>query len=127
MAVTLGGIVLPDSLVWADRNSIPSVEQTRIRTLGGKQLIYANAIVRGQDITLVATQNTGWMTLAQINSLQSLAEVPGAEYTLVYGGATEQVVFRHDQAPALDLSPLIARTDPIAGDYYIGTIKLVTV
>jgi len=35
-------------------------------------------------------------------------------------------MFRHHEAPGFDATPLIARANPAPGDFYLGTLKLMT-
>lgn len=126
MSIVLNGVTLNPNLVWTDKYQSQTVLQTQLRTLDGTSVVYTRGLTGGQNITLEATTDQGWLDLTMVNALMGLAATPGAAYTLVIDGTSYEVVFRHHEAPALDLTPLIARTTPDAGDYFIGTIKLMT-
>jgi hypothetical protein len=62
-----------------------------------------------------------------LDDLQAMAATPGAVYTLVVHGFTASVIFRHDEPPAVEFTPLQPRATPLPTDYYIGRLKLLTV
>lgn len=127
MTISLDAIVLDDSLIWEDRHEAQKVAQAVRRTLGGSPVVFTGALGAGFPITLVATANFGWFTKAQVDALQLIADVAGGVYSLVYGALTASVMFRHQDAPAVAFTPLLARQTQLSTDYFTGTIKLMTV
>lgn len=125
--IIFDGVILSGSLQWIDKSGYERVAQERKVTLGGKSVFYTKALIGGRPITLVATEETGWLTKAMVDSLTSRAEVPGLVYTLSLHGESFQVVFRHEDTPALEFNPLQPRATQLADDSYIGTLKLITV
>lgn len=125
--ITLGGVELSDQLVWADRYSSSTVAQDYRRTLGGYQVITAMQLIAGRNITLEASETYGWLSKEQATSILEMSEDPGAVYTLVFGAESYQVVFRNDEQPSVELTPLIPRTEDFEEDWWIGTVKLRTV
>lgn len=125
--ISLGGVALNDNMIWADRHRWSPVAQSVRQTLGGAQIVYSSSLMGGRPITLVAVEDQGWLTLAQLQAVQEMADQSGAVYTLVIDSESYQVVFKHDDPPALEFSPLIARATPVSGDFFIGVIKLMTV
>ena len=127
MAIVLDGLSLSGSLRWVDKNSFSPVAQSVRRTLGGGLVVFARSLSAGRPVTLEATEDTGWLTAAMVDSLTAKAAVPGAVYAFTYHGESLNVVFRHDESPALDMQPLQPKATVLAGDFFIGTIKLLTV
>jgi hypothetical protein len=127
MTISLNGIVLDDSMILEERYESLGVEQSVRRTLGGSAVVFSGSLGKGSPITLLATANFGWLTKAQADSVLAIAAVAGGIYTLIYGALTESVIFRHDEAPAVDLQPLLARQTQLDTDYFTGAIKLLTV
>lgn len=125
--LTLGGVDLNASMIWTDREQTQGVAQTTDRTLGGALIVYSQALSLGGDITLVAGEDSGWLTKFQVDEIKGLAAIAGATYTLDIDTSTFDVIFRHHEAPAVDFTPLISRLNPGIDDYYIGTIKLTKV
>jgi len=141
--INLSGVDLPINLMWTDRHSAPRVRQQVKQTIGGSIVVYSIPIVIGLPITLVADKDTGWMTGQQVQSLENLAFQAGATFVLTltmdpvgtFGQSgyiagyttTQNVMFRHNDAPALDIAPIVPRLNEEVGDYYTGTIKLITV
>ncbi len=136
MSVTLnlGGTDLNPNMIWQDRYSWQDVTQTTTRTLSGQHVTFVQGTVKGRPITLVANEETGWLTLSQINAIQALANVAGAVLTLQIDVETFQVQFRHEDVPAFDAAQLVdglVPTDGTFGDnsitYFTATIKLTEV
>lgn len=121
---SIGGVALNVSMQWQDRHVSQDVEQTVRRTLTGNMVVFSAGLVKGQKVTLVSTEESGWLTKATVDSLLALASVPGAVYSMIHAGVSYSVIFRHDESPAVDFQPLIPRMSMGDGDYMIGTIKL---
>lgn len=127
MAIYLSNIELRSGLVWTDRWSEANVAQSVVRTLGGNPVFYTASMSKGVPITLESREDQGWQTLAVVQQLQQLASVAGAQYLLDLGSIQHSVMFRHNDPPAFDATPLIPRTLAEAGDYFTITLKLITV
>lgn len=127
MAITLDGVVLSDHMVWSDRDTSSVVDQSMIRTLGGRALIYAQQLEKGVPITLEATQDTGWLTYAQVKAVRALADVAGGIYLLNFYGEEHTVIFAHHDGAAFSFSPLSYRVVHDDTDYFIGSIRLTTI
>lgn len=127
MAIELGGVTLSPHMLWVDEVEYSDVEQSTLRTLGGDLRIYSQSLTKGRPITLVASDDQGWLTRDQVDSVRALASAAGNIYTLVIGIQTFSVVFRHEEPPAFAAQPLVFRVDAPSTDYYTATIKLMTV
>lgn len=127
MAITLGGVTLPDNIVWEDKYKWSPIMQDVKTTLGGRPVVFSAELLAGRRISLVAYQDMGWLTKAQVDAVIALANVAGAVYVFVIGAETYNVVFRHEEPPAVEFDPLIPRAVPIDGDYFVGRIKLLVV
>jgi hypothetical protein len=114
-------------MVWTDRYTSTKVAQTVQTTLGGVPVVYSQALIAGAPITLQATEDTGWLTGAQVEAIMDMADQPGAVFELSVDGATKQVVFRHHDGVAFEASPLVPRLNQQPGDYFTATLKLMTV
>lgn len=123
--ITLDSVELSDDLVWIDRYKQSPVAQSAYRTLGGNLVVFSQALLEGRNITLEAQTNMGWLTEEQVAALLDLAKVPGAVYNLTIYNETYKVVFRHHEAPALEMQPIVDGAEP--SGWYTGTIKLTTV
>ena len=127
MAITLNGVALSGSLQWTDKRAYSPVAQEVLTTLGGNPVVYSKSLQGNRPITLEAKEDTGWLYHEAVESLLAMAAVPGAVYTLNFHGEVFNVMFAHHEGPAIDLLPLQPRAVPEPDDYYIGTIKLITV
>lgn len=123
----LGSVELNAQMVWADRQQSQTVAQSVLRTLGGAPVIFSQQLVAGENITLEARENRGWIRGSAYRQLKEMASVAGAIFTLEVNSETYQVMFRHHEAPALDLEPVTPRLNEQDNDIYTGQIKLMTV
>jgi hypothetical protein len=125
--ITLDGIALPAGLLWSDEFAVARVTQTVRRTLDGSVVVFYGELRAGLPITLESEPDAGWLTRTQIEALALRAASPGGVYPLVLRGQTWTVMFRHQDAPAFEAKPLLSVANPQAGDFYIATLKLMTV
>ena len=129
--ITLDAITLDGSMVWRERYQSQSVAQTVRPTLGAVPVVFSQAIEKGTKITLASYRVGGNLYGANRRSVvaQVLARaaVPGAVYVLSFNGTNYDVIFRHEEAPAVDMTPVYARVADEADDYFEGEIKLLTV
>lgn len=127
MAIVLDGYALSPHMLWTDRHSYNQVEQTSLRTLGGRLKVFSHGLVKGRPITLEAVIDQGWLTLLQVKAVEARASVPGAVYSLVVGDESFNVMFRHTDGLPFEAAPLISRIEEADSDYYTCTLKLITV
>ena len=125
--IVLDGISLPAGLVWSDEFAAAAVAQTIRRTLDGSMVVFFGPLQQGLPITLESLPDQGWLTRAQVQAVKRRADGPGGVYLLNPRGQTWQVMFRHHEAPAFEATPLIPLANPGAGDFYLATVKLMTV
>lgn len=125
--ITLDGIGLPAGLLWSDEWTASRVAQTVRRTLDGSVVVFYGQLQAGLPITLESEPDAGWLTRAQVEALALRAASPGGVYTLHLRGQSWTVMFRHQDAPAFEARPLVSLANPQAGDFYLATIKLMTV
>ena len=123
----LNGIDLTAALIWQDRHEWSGVAQSVDRPLGGRSVIEHAALSRGRPITLVSETNQGWVDYGTVKALLALSSAPGGTYTLEVGTETYQVVFRHHDSPAFSAKPLVKRLAPDDSDWFLITMKLMTV
>jgi len=125
--ITLNGILLSAELQWTDEWTAQGVAQTVRRALDGSPVIFYAGLAMGRAITLESAADAGWLTRTQVEALAVLAESPGAIYPLLLRGQSHAVMFRHQEAPAFEARPLVPLANPQAGDFYLVTLKLMTV
>lgn len=125
--IQLGALVLPSGLQWSDEFNWQPVAQTAQRTLDGGLVLQEQGLTAGRPITLQAGLDHGWMTRSVLESLYALASVPGNSHTLTINGRTFTVRFNHSDGAAIEAEPLWPLATPQSGDYYIATVKFITV
>ena len=130
MPITIGGVPLPSTTLWTDREHKNTILQDRVYTLGGKQKITYFSLPSGRDITLEGVQgvlSTGWIRKSEYDAVYALSTVPGATYIFDYNGEQHTVMFKHENPPAMFGAPLVYRNNQADEDYYTFIIKLITV
>jgi hypothetical protein len=120
--MTLNLLQLPDDLFWHDEFSWSAVRQSSDLTLTGALIVEEAAQQAGRPITLI----DGWASRAVVEQLYLLVQQPGQVHTLVMGGQTYTVMFRHSEG-ALTATPLLPVTDPAPTDPYLITLRLMVV
>lgn len=125
--ITLDGIALPAGLLWSDEFASGRVSQTVRRTLDGSVVVFYGELHAGLPITLESEPDAGWLTRTQVEALALRATSPGGIYTLNLRGQTWRVMFRHQDAPAFEAKPVVPLANPQPGDFYLVTLKLMTV
>lgn len=127
MPITFSDVTLRPGLVWRDRWSSQEVAQTTLRTIGGRPVFYNASLHKGEAVTLESLNDQGWQTYDVVEKLHDLAAVAGAQYLLDFGPVQFSVMFRHEDAPAFEATPLLPRTMAGSEDYFLITMKLITV
>lgn len=117
MAITLGGVTLPD-LVIGDEYAWTGIEAAVDMTVGGAPIVWERE-VSGQPLDLVGGDDWGWITRTTLESLKALAAVARSTYTLSFEGTDYTVRFRHEEG-ALEATPIIPRPNHDGTDYYRG-------
>ena len=132
MIIRLGGLDLNPSLNWVDRYQSYQVAQTVNRTVGGKAVVFATPLRAGRKITLESTQEHGWLTKEMVELLMGMAATVGSSFLFECGedgGAIESVntIFRHNEPPALEITPIVHRANHSSTDMFYGKIKLLSI
>ncbi|MDP2262681.1 MAG: hypothetical protein Q8K24_05930 [Hydrogenophaga sp.] len=121
-------VTLPADLLWSDEFKGPQVGQTASRSVMGALIVQARAMTAGRPITLQPEdENSAWMRRSTVEQLRNLAAIPGAQLTLTMRGQTYSVMFRHHDGAALEADPVAHYSDAGADDFYLVTLKFMTV
>ena len=118
---TLGGIALPTGLQWVQVGHAQGRGSVARLDLAGRPWVFTAPALR--RITLVATEDMGWLTTAQVQALYSLAAT-STDAVLVWEDNTHsramRVAFDHEQGPA------VATTEIVPGcGWWTGAILLI--
>lgn len=128
MTIKIDGITLNPDMVWEERFVTQSLVQNVRRTLGGIAVITNAELSKGEPITLSATEVNGRLIgilkKSVVDQLRVRAEVVDAQYVFEYNGELLTVMFR---PPAIEMTPLLARTVYGPNDLMRGQIRLLTV
>lgn len=132
MSITLTAssttVTLHPDLYWEDEFKWYPVEQATERTLTGGLVVDAVAKVLGRPITLKPdSDRSAWMQRSVVDQLKAWAQTPLLQMTLSLRGTSYQVLFRHDEAPALSVDPVVFYSDSESTDFYLVTLKLLVI
>lgn len=125
--IFLGGLQLNGAMEIADQTTSYAVAQEVKRTLGGNLKVFFSSLSKGQNLTLTASEEQGWIPKSSVDALMVMAEAAGGVYELLVNGVSRSVIFRHNEAPAFIAAPLVYRNNQQADDLFTCTIKLLTV
>ena len=124
---TLGGVGLPTGLQWVQAGHAQGRGSVARLDLAGRPWVFTAPALR--RITLVATEDMGWLTTAQVQALHSLATT-SADAVLVWqeptsgpsgpSGRTMRVAFDNEQGPAVAMTEIV----PNCG-WWTGTVSLI--
>lgn len=124
---TLDALTIP-GLIWVDEFAWSVTAQKVERSLTGTLLVQAAGKVKGRPVTLAGGEDYGFIDRATLLALQALADTPGLVMTLTLADTRSfQVMFRHDDAPAIEARAVLLKCAPGAEDWYTLTLKLMTV
>lgn len=126
MSITLGGITLSNDMVIDNKFSWQPFVGSSFQTMGGRFCYYSTVLHNGRPIDLIATQESGWITYTVYKQVEALIDISNI-IVLDYNGDMYNVLFRFDDPPVLDFTPLVNRANLQDTDYMYGTIKLMEV
>ena len=121
MAITLGGIALPD-LILEPRTLYPGVRASVTPTLAGGVIIQEFAQVDNRNIDLVGGDDYGWIQYSTLMSLRSLAMTALSTHVLIYETETHTVRFRHEEGEPVYAEPIIPQVEPQNTDWWHNVI-----
>jgi hypothetical protein len=135
MAITLGVIALPDTLVWEDEFTWSPVAQSAEYGLTGALIVQAAARLAGRPITLVGksdgTAHTGGISRTNLLALQTALDVADATWTLTLHDDREFTVMARDNPLQADPLPVyrgLWPANPTGNRWYlIRALRLQTV
>ncbi len=120
-------IILPPDTLWRDETDWSPVQQSVEHSVTGALLVDAATMLAGRPITLGGDETASWLARATILTLLAWAAVAGQTLTLNYHGRLFTVLWRHQEAPALETSAVIEQVPPADADWYYFTLKLMAV
>lgn len=127
MTITLSdgavSVELPDDLLWIDEHAWTPVEQTVSTSITGAAIVDIGTRVNGRPITLEGDADHAWMRYDVVAQLKAWAAVAGKQLTLTIRATSFDVIFRHQDRPAVDVQPIIDYAEPAAQDSFFGTLK----
>lgn len=135
MAITLGVITLPSTLVWEDEFAWSPVLQSTDYGLTGALIVQEATKLAGRPITLVGnsdgTAHTGGISRTNLLALQTALAVAGATWTLTLHDARTFTVAARDNPLEAEPLPVYGALWPAnpTGDrwYLIRALRLQTV
>lgn len=121
-------IALPSDIQWVDEFDWAPVGQGVERSVTGALIVQSRAMTAGRPVTLKPDgDNSAWTRRSVVEQLRNAAAIPGQVMTLTIGSQTLNVIFRHHDGPAVEAKPVAAYDAYTSDDFYVVTLKLMTV
>lgn len=121
-------VELSPDLFWSDEFNWHPVQQATERSITGALIVMPAQMVGGRPITLEPeSDDSAWMTRADIEQLRNWAAEPGLILTLTLRGTTRDVAFRHQDGAALEAKPVVHFSDIGSTDFYLATLRLMEI
>jgi hypothetical protein len=125
--LTLGAatVQLDVDLDWTDEFDWSTTQSRRRYSAGGALLLDVGTKLAGRPLTLQGTESSGWMPRSSLLTLRAWTDDQAASMTLSFRGVTYAVGFAAVDAPVTCV-PVAPWVDPIATDWVVPTIRLIT-
>jgi len=122
--IILGGITLPEDLIWEDEYAWSGVDARANVSRGGYPIIFEQSVSSGRPVTLTGGPNHAWIAHNVLQSVFDLAGIPLATYDLVMGTTTRRVRFANEDPPAVTAIPVREMPDDeyIDGDWFHSVV-----
>lgn len=117
---------IPDDLAWPGEFSWPAIAQTKTYSVTGALIVESGLKKAGRTIVLQSEDGTAWVSRADVVSLRTLAETPGAVMVLVFRTQTFNVMF-DQEAGAMESTPVVDYSDPDDADNCAVVLRFITV
>lgn len=121
-------VQLPRGMIWIDEFDWSALESASEYGIGGSLVIDVAEKLEGRPITLEAADDAGHIARSVLLTVQAMAAVPLAKYTLTLAdGRVFTVMFSPNEQP-VTASLAVGRPEvPISSTRYVATVRLVTV
>ncbi len=125
----LQDIELSHDLLWTDEHEWTPVVAAKEYSLTGALLLEYGTRQAGRPISLQPPDNSmAWHTREIADKLRIWASVPGQQFRLTLDdGRVFNVVFRHEEPPALEAEPVRQMATYTADDYWLVKLKFTEV
>lgn len=116
MSITLNGIPLPSSLVWAEEHGTRLRQSTR-ETLGGDVHIYHGRAGGFEPMTLEGLDGNAWATKQQLGALVGMLETESELLLTLHDGTSHTVLPREDAGRVVEWERVFPIHDLAASDH----------
>ena len=131
MTITLSDgattITLDEDLEWRDEHAWSPVVQNSCYSLTGALIVQVATRQAGRPITLAASEDRAWISGTVLAQLLAWGAIAGQVLTLFLRGAGYSVMLRHQDAPAVEATPVVSYSDPTSTDWYVATLKFMVI
>jgi hypothetical protein len=117
MTIQIDTVELAKDLIVEDEFNWTGVESVVDMSVGGVPIIWESEKT-GQPMDLVGGEKFGWLLRGVLKDVHALACVPRATYTLILGGESMTVRFRHEDEPVIEAEPMQPTPDVEDTDRY---------
>lgn len=125
---TMEVLELPDDLYWTDEFEDVPFEEREERTATGLLLLFQQAKLEGQPLTLSSSPDRNWIQRVKVRKLYAWGREMGLKMKLSMESPVDSrsftVSFRHSDKNAIEATPIIDAKPLDDEIYYRITLKL---
>lgn len=126
LTYTTTTVPLSDDFAFVEQYTWPQLAMRKAFSVSGALIVQTGLKQAGRQITLQGDEQHAWVTRAQLASLRTLADTPSITLTLDFRGETYSVIF-DAEAGAIDAAPVADFDTEDAADFFIVTLRFLTV
>lgn len=122
-------LTLSHDMRWMDEHSWSPVSAAKEYTLTGALIIDNSVRQAGRPITLQPpSAEMAWITRANVEILRAWAAIPGLQLQLTLDdGRIFNVIFRHDDPPALEATPVTQMASYDENSWWVANLKMMEI
>ncbi len=126
LTYTTTTVPLSDDFAFVEQYTWSQLAMRKAFSVSGALIVQTGLKQAGRPITLQGDEQHAWVTRAQLASLRTLADTPSITLTLDFRGETYSVIF-DAEAGAIDAAPVADFDTEDAADFFIVTLRFLTV
>lgn len=119
-------VTLPDDFDFIDEHNWQPPQQSKTFSITGALIVQSNIRQAGRTITLQAADTYAWISRATLAQLIALADLPDVPMILEFRDYTFDVLYDFE-AGAIEARPLVDFDTNEATDFFIATLRFITV
>jgi hypothetical protein len=124
--MNIGGVTLDNDLTWTDEFKYTEATGTATETIYGNLVVQTMPRTNALPLTLSGDANSGWQKRSTVQALVALAKSGASTIHVVQlaDNRTVYAMFRNEEGPTVEFTPITRAVAPGADFWYYGTVKM---